>query len=70
MGSEHDSSERITTDPDIMGGQPCIRGLRVTVDEVYQALRDGHSTADILEAYPDLEPLDLDAVLDYVAPRS
>ena len=45
----------ITLDPAVMGGEPCIRGLRVTVGTVVGLLAAGHSTAPILEAYPYLE---------------
>ena len=46
---------RITLDPAVMGGKPCIRGLRVTVGAVVSLLAAGHSTTHILEAYPYLE---------------
>jgi uncharacterized protein (DUF433 family) len=44
--------ERITHDPAIMGGKPCIRGLRVTVGTVVGLLASGQSRERILEAYP------------------
>ena len=47
--------DRITLDPEVMGGKPCIRGLRVTVGTVLGLLASGHSEAEILEAYPYLE---------------
>ena len=61
--------ERITHDPAVMGGKPCIRGLRVTAGMVLELLAAGHSRERILQAYPHLEPEDLDAVLAYAAWR-
>ena len=46
--------ERITFDPDIMGGRACIRGMRVTVSLVVNLVANGMSTKEILEAYPYL----------------
>ena len=50
---------RITFDPNVMGGKPCIRGLRVTVGMVVGLVASGYSTADILAAYPYLEANDI-----------
>lgn len=58
---------RITLDPLIMSGHPCIRGLRVTVSNVLRLLAVHHSRERILEAYPYLEALDIDACLEYAA---
>ena len=44
--------ERITLDPAIMGGKPCIRGLRLTVGTIIGLMASGHSTGDILKMYP------------------
>ena len=63
------SLERITFDPAVMGGKPCIRGLRVTVGTLLGLLASGKSRERILEAYPYLEPEDIDAVLQYAAWR-
>jgi len=60
---------RITHDPSRMGGKPCIRGLRVTVGTVVGLLAAGESRERILEAYPYLEPADLDEALSYAAWR-
>jgi uncharacterized protein (DUF433 family) len=60
---------RITHDPAIMGGKPCIRGLRVTVGTVLGLLAAGQSRERILQAYPYLELQDLDAALSYAAWR-
>lgn len=60
---------RITHDPAVMGGKPCIRGLRVTVGTVIGLLASGHSRDRILRAYPYLEAEDIDAALVYAAWR-
>ncbi len=61
--------DRITHNPDVMGGKPCVRGLRVTVSTVLGLLASGKPRERILEAYPYLEPDDIDAVLAYAAWR-
>ncbi len=60
---------RITFDPKIMGGKPCIRGLRVTVGMIIGLLAEGHNTQQILKAYPYLEPEDIQEALAYAAWR-
>lgn len=60
---------RITHSPAVMGGKPCIRGLRVTVGTVVGLLAAGESRERILAAYPYLEPADLDEALAYAAWR-
>jgi len=62
--------ERITLDPAVMGGKPCIRGMRVTVGTIVGLLAAGRSEDDILEAYPYLEAEDLREALAYAAWRS
>jgi uncharacterized protein (DUF433 family) len=61
---------RITTNPDIMGGKPCIRGMRVTVGTVVGLLAAGRSIAEILQAYPYLEEEDVRQALAYAAWRT
>lgn len=61
--------ERITTNPLVMGGKPCIRGIRVTVSMVAGLLRSGHPVDEILELYPCLEREDIDAVVEYERSR-
>ena len=61
--------ERITHNPAVMGGKPCIRGLRVTVATILGLLASGKSRPRILQAYPYLESEDLDAALVYAAWR-
>lgn len=60
---------RITHNPAVMGGKPCIRGLRVTVGMLVGLLAAGESRERILTAYPYLEPADLDEALVYAAWR-
>jgi uncharacterized protein (DUF433 family) len=60
---------RITLDPAMMGGKPCIRGLRVTVGMILGLLAAGRSREEILAAYPYLEPEDIDQSLAYAAWR-
>ena len=59
--------ERITHNPTVMGGKPCICGLRVTVDTVLGLLACGTSRERIFQAYPYLQPEDFDAELAYAA---
>ena len=61
--------DRITLDPAVMGGKPCIRGLRVTVGTVVGLLAAGRSRDEILKAYPYLESEDIDQALTYAAWR-
>ena len=60
---------RITFDPEVMGGKPCIRGLRVTVGTVVGLMASGHSPDKILQAYPYLELEDIYEALAYAAWR-
>ena len=59
--------DRITFDPNVMGGRACIRGMRITVSLVVNLVANGMMTDDILRAYPDLEPEDIRQALQYVA---
>lgn len=61
---------RITVNPEVMGGKPCIRGMRVTVGMVVGLLASGKSAGDILAAYPYLEEDDIREALAYAAWRS
>lgn len=61
--------KRITFDAKIMGGKPCIRGMRVTVGAVVGLIAAGHSFDEILAAYPYLEAEDLRESLRYAAWR-
>jgi uncharacterized protein (DUF433 family) len=57
--------DRITHNPAVMGGKPCIRGLRVTVGTVVGLLATGTTRERILQGYPYLEAEDIDAALTY-----
>lgn len=61
---------RITFDPQVMGGRPCIRNLRVTVGMIVGLFAAGRSEQEILQAYPYLQPEDLRAALAYAAWRA
>jgi uncharacterized protein (DUF433 family) len=61
---------RITFDPGVMGGKPCIRGMRVTVGMIVGLLASGHEKEEILKLYPYLEPNDIDEALAYAAWRA
>jgi len=56
---------RITHDPTVMGGKPCIRGLRVTVGTIVGLMASGQSVEEILKAYPYLEEQDFREALAY-----
>ena len=60
-------NDRITIDPAICHGKPCIRGLRYPVENVLEWLASGMSTEEILADYEDLEREDILAVLSYAA---
>jgi len=59
--------DRITFDPQIMGGRACIRRMRIPVSVVLKALAGGMSREAILEDYPDLESADIDQSIQYAA---
>ncbi|MBV8519945.1 MAG: DUF433 domain-containing protein [Acidobacteria bacterium] len=61
---------RITADPAIMGGRPCIRGMRVTVGTIIGLLAAGRTQEEILRLYPYLEAEDISEALAYAAWRS
>jgi uncharacterized protein (DUF433 family) len=61
---------RITADPEVMGGRPCIRGIRLTVGTVVGLVASGHSRDEILALYPYLEADDITEALAYAAWRS
>lgn len=60
---------RITHDPNVMGGKPCIRGLRVTVGTLVGLVATGHSHEEILRLYPYLVAEDIREALAYAAWR-
>jgi uncharacterized protein (DUF433 family) len=59
--------ERITVDPDTMGGMPCIRGLRIPVATVVAMVADGMTVDEIVAELPDLTPEDVAESLKYAA---
>jgi len=65
-----DGLDRITFNPQVMGGKPCIRGMRVTVGMIIGLVASSVSTTRILEAYPYLEEEDIRQALTYAAWRA
>lgn len=59
--------DRITIDPGVMNGQPCIRGMRLTVKRVLEALALYPERRDLLREYPELDDTDIQQVLRYAA---
>jgi uncharacterized protein (DUF433 family) len=62
--------DRITFDPEVMGGKPCIRGMRVTVGMIVGLVAAGRARAEILKLYPYLEDEDITQALIYAAWRT
>lgn len=62
--------DRITQQPEVMGGKACIRGMRVTVGMVVSQIGAGHSVEDVLADYPYLEREDIMQALRYAAWRA
>lgn len=58
---------RITIDPNVCHGNPCVRGLRYPVETLLELLSSGMTNAELLADYPDLEPDDLRAVFAFAA---
>lgn len=61
--------DRITFDPNLMGGRACLRDMRVTVGMIVGLVASGYSSAEILQAYPYLEAEDIHEALKYAAWR-
>lgn len=61
--------ERITVEPGKRGGQPCIRGLRITVYDVLDLLSSGMTADAIIDDFPELDPEDIRACLGFAADR-
>jgi uncharacterized protein (DUF433 family) len=59
--------QRITIDPEVFGGKPCIRGLRFPVSRLLGLLASGETSESILNAYPYLERADIQEALNYAA---
>ena len=62
--------ERISIDPEVMGGKPCIRGMRITVGTITGLLACGETIERILELYPSLQRDDIYAALAYATWRA
>jgi uncharacterized protein (DUF433 family) len=60
-------SDRITIHPEVCGGRPCVRGMRITVSQVLEMLAGGMSRDQVLADFPYLEAQDIDACLQYAA---
>ena len=59
--------DRITSDPDVLGGRPCIRGMRLSVERVLQILAENPSWDDLEADYPELEEEDIRQALTFAA---
>jgi uncharacterized protein (DUF433 family) len=62
--------ERITIDPEVMGGKPCIRGMRVTVGMIVEAMSAGRTIQNLLDDFPYLEEQDIFESLGFAAQLS
>ncbi len=63
--NKEDLLNRITIDPNMMVGKPVIRGMRITVEQILEALAGGVTEKELLDDYPVLEPDDIRAALLY-----
>ena len=59
--------DRISSDPNVMGGKACVRGMRISVSLIVNLVANGMSFEEILDEYPDLEPEDIQQALRYAA---
>lgn len=59
--------DRITHDPDILGGKACIRGMRISVSLIVNLVANGMTVEEIIDEYPDLDPEDVQHALRYAA---
>ncbi len=59
--------DRITTDPDVLGGKACIRGMRISVALILNLVANGMTVQEIIAEYPDLAPEDIQQSLQYAA---
>lgn len=57
--------QRITSNPEILGGKPILRGLRISVELILSLLAQGVAQEELLDDYPDLQPADIQACLVY-----
>lgn len=61
--------ERITINPDQCGGRPCIRGMRIRVNDILDLLASGLTQEQVLKELPDLEGKDIEAALKYASSK-
>jgi uncharacterized protein (DUF433 family) len=61
--------DRITVDPAVCGGRPCIRGMRIRVTDILDLLASGLSAQQVVEELPDLEMADVEAALKFASGR-
>ncbi len=59
--------DRVTFDPNIMGGRACIRGMRIPVSVIVGQIAHGATWAEVLDGYPDLEREDVAQAIEYAA---
>jgi len=59
--------DRITSNPNILGGKACIRGMRISVSLIVNLVANGMTVEEIIDEYPDLEPEDIQQALRYAA---
>ena len=64
-----ETEKRITINPEVCGGRPCIRGMRIRVTDILDLFANGLSAQDILDEMPDLEMEDLKAALKYASQK-
>jgi uncharacterized protein (DUF433 family) len=67
VGTTPNRFDRITFDPEVMGGRACIRGMRVTVATIMDQIAEGASIDDVLAEYPYLEREDVQQALSYAS---
>lgn len=61
--------DRITYDPQVCGGRPCIRGMRIRASDILEMLSEGVTQTEILRDFPDLEAADIAACLKLAAKK-
>ena len=61
--------EIITIEPDKRSGQPCIRGMRITVYDIFEYLASGMTVAEVLDDFPELTETDIRACFAYAADK-
>ncbi len=69
-GQEHGETERVSSDPAVMGGAPCIRGTRIPVATVAGMIAEGMDRDEVLRDYPQLSVADVTAAVQYAARRA